>query len=111
LLGPPRALRQIMLIESLPDQRLYDGLAAHVEVPGRFIEFLQHAGRDVDVHALNRLNHAALALEKTGKVFALIGQAGYCIGRKRSGRSTSFLHNKRICSLVDLQRVQVQKFR
>jgi hypothetical protein len=37
----PGALRQVMLVESLPDQCLDDGLAAHVEFPGRPVQFPQ----------------------------------------------------------------------
>jgi hypothetical protein len=33
--------------------------------------FLQHTGVNIHVHALNRLNHAALTLEETGNVLAL----------------------------------------
>ncbi len=36
----PCALRQVVLIESLPDQGLDDGLAAHVEVAGGPVQFL-----------------------------------------------------------------------
>jgi hypothetical protein len=50
-----------MLIESLPDQCLDDRLTAHIEVLSSLIQFLQHAGSDVYVNALNRLNHATLA--------------------------------------------------
>ena len=82
-----------MLVESLPDQRLDDSLAAHVEIPRRLIEFFQHARRNVDVHAPNRLNHEALAFEETGNILALIGQPRDCIGGNRGGRLTSFLHN------------------
>jgi hypothetical protein len=62
-----------MLIESLPDQRLDDRLATHVEVLGRLIQLLQHACSDVQVNAPNRLHHAALSLEEMGNVLALIG--------------------------------------
>jgi len=61
-----------MLIESLADQRLDDRLAAHIEVVSSPIQFLQHAGSDVDVNTLNRLNHAALALEEMRNVLALV---------------------------------------
>src|SRR5664280_801506 len=72
-LWSPCALRQVVLIESLPDQRLDDGLTAHVEVLSSLIQFLQHAGSNVHIDALNRLNHAALAFEETGNILALIG--------------------------------------
>lgn len=71
---PPCALCQIMLIESLPDQRLDNSLAAHVQVLSRLVEFLKHSRCDVHVHALNRLNHAAWAFEKMRNFLALIGQ-------------------------------------
>jgi len=35
------------MIETLPDQRLDDGLAAHVEIPDGFMQFVRHAGSDV----------------------------------------------------------------
>src|SRR5437867_4107096 len=72
-LRPPCALCQVVLVESLTDQRLDDGLTAHVKVLSSLIQFLQHAGCEIHIHALNRLNHAALALEETGNVLALIG--------------------------------------
>src|SRR5450759_5304610 len=72
-LGSPCALCQVMLIESLPDQCLDDRLTAHIEVLSSLIQFLQHAGSDVYVHALNRLNHAALALEEMGNFLAAVG--------------------------------------
>jgi hypothetical protein len=91
-LRPPCALCQIVLIESLPDQRLDDRLAAHVEVLGSLIQLLQHAGRNVHVNALNRLNHAAFALEEMGNVLALIGETRDRIGRNRFGGVTNFPH-------------------
>lgn len=72
-LRSPCSLCQVVLIESLPNQGLDDRLAAHVEVLSRLIQFLQHAGSDIHVNALNRLNHAASALEEVGNIFALIG--------------------------------------
>ena len=72
-LRPPCALCQVVLVESLPDQRLDDGLTAHVKVLSSLIQFLQHAGREIHIHALNRLHHTALTPEKTGNVLALIG--------------------------------------
>ncbi len=45
-----------MLIESLTHQSLDDGLAADVEFEGSLIELVQHAGGEVDIDALNRLN-------------------------------------------------------
>jgi hypothetical protein len=62
-----------MLIESLPDERFDNGLAAYVKIPGRPIQFLQHGGREVHIHALNWLNHAARALEETRNILPLIG--------------------------------------
>jgi hypothetical protein len=62
-----------VLIESLSDERLDYGLAAHVEVLSGLVQFFQHAGGDVDVDTLNGLNHAAFAFEKPGNVLARIG--------------------------------------
>ena len=72
-MGLPCALRQIMLIESLPNQRLDDCLTAHVEILSSPIQFLQHGRSEVHINALNRLNHATLAFEETRNVFPLIG--------------------------------------
>ena len=69
----PCALRQVVLIESLPDQGLDDGLAAHVKVSSGPVQFLQHCRSQIHVDALDRLNHAALALEETRDVLPLIG--------------------------------------
>src|ERR1035441_4449687 len=91
-LRPVLALRQVMLVEALPDQRLNNRLAAHIEVASGPIQFLQHAGGDIYVDPLNRLNHAALALEKTGNVFTPIGQPCNGLGGNRLGGFTSFLH-------------------
>jgi hypothetical protein len=88
----PGALCQVVLIESLPDQRLDDRLAAHIKIVRSLIQFRQHAGSDVNVNALNRLHHVALSLEKTRNVLAPISQPGNCIGGNRFGAFTSFLH-------------------
>jgi hypothetical protein len=66
-------LRQVALIERLPDKRLDDSLAAHVEVPSGIIQFRQHGRSDVHVDALNRLNHATLAFKEFGNVLSSIG--------------------------------------
>jgi hypothetical protein len=65
--------RQVALIETLPHKRLDDSLAAHIEIASGIVKFLQHSRRNVHVHALNRLNHATLALEEMGNVLSLIG--------------------------------------
>jgi hypothetical protein len=62
-----------VLIECLADQGLDHGLAADIEVLSGSIQFLQHAGSDVDVDALNRLNHSPFALEEARNVLPLIG--------------------------------------
>jgi hypothetical protein len=62
-----------VLIKSLSDQCLDYRLTAHVQVLSGLIQFFQHPGSDVHVHALNRLNHPALALEEPGNVLSLIG--------------------------------------
>jgi hypothetical protein len=62
-----------MLIESLPDKRLDDGLSAHVELMSGPVQFLQHGRSEVDINALNRPNHATLAFEETRNIFPLIG--------------------------------------
>ena len=62
-----------MLIESLPDERLDHGLSANVEILSRPIQLLQHGRCEVDIHALNWLNHAARALEETRNILPLIG--------------------------------------
>ena len=64
-----RPYRQVMPIESLPNQRLDDCLAAHVQIASCPVRFLRHVPRDVHIHALNRLHHPALALEGTGTFF------------------------------------------
>jgi hypothetical protein len=69
-----------VLIEGLPDERLDYGLTAHVQVLRGLIQFLQHAGSDIHIHALNRLDHAALALEEMRNVLALIGQSRNRLG-------------------------------
>jgi hypothetical protein len=91
-LGSPRALRQVVLIQRLPDQRLDDRLTAHVQIASGFIQLIQHTGRDIYVDALNRLYHSALSLEKPGNVLALIRQPCNRVGRNRFRRITSFLH-------------------
>src|ERR1019366_5447632 len=102
-LWPPCALCQVVLIESLPDQRLDDGLTAHVKVLSSLIQFLQHAGGNVHIDALNRLNHAALALEETGNVLALIGQPRNRIGGNGFGGFTSFLHTVETLALSRIE--------
>ena len=54
--GPARALGQIVLIKCLPDQRFDNSLAAHIEVLSSLVQFLQHAGSNVYVDSLDRLN-------------------------------------------------------
>ncbi len=61
-----------MLIERLPDERLDHCLAANIEVFGSLIQLLQHGGRDVQVYALNGLNHASLALEEMRNILAFV---------------------------------------
>src|ERR1017187_8830745 len=72
-LRPPCALCQVMLIKGLPDQRLDNRLAAHVEGLCRLIQFRHHARRDVHVSPFNRLHHAPLSHEEMENVLALIG--------------------------------------
>jgi hypothetical protein len=62
-----------VLIQALPDQRLDNGLSAHIEFLGGSVQFLQHGRSDVHVDPLNRLNHAALTFKETGDVLPLIG--------------------------------------
>jgi len=82
-----------VLIESLPDQRLDNSLAAYIEILSCPVEFLQHAGSDVHINALNRLDHSALTPEETGNILALFGQPGNCISGNRFFRGlTSVLH-------------------
>jgi hypothetical protein len=42
----------------------------------RLIELCQQGSGDIDIHALNRLRHAALALKKPGHVSAPLSQSG-----------------------------------
>jgi hypothetical protein len=72
-----------MLIESLPDQRFDDGLTAHIQVPSGFVQFLQHVGGKVDIHALNRLDHAAFTLEKARDILAPISHLSDLFGCHR----------------------------
>ena len=72
-LRPPGSPRQVVSVESLPDERFDDGLAAHVEIGRSLIEFLQHARGEIYVHPLNRLNHAPFALEEAGNVLPFLG--------------------------------------
>ena len=69
----PSALRQVMLIEGLPDERFDDGLPAHVKVPSCVVQFFQHGRSEIHIHPLNRLHHAALALKETRNTLPLIG--------------------------------------
>ena len=69
----PRALRKIVLIESLPYQRLDYGLAAHVQIPSGSIQFFQHGRCEVHIYTLDRLNHSALTFEETRYIFPSIG--------------------------------------
>src|SRR5580700_3509678 len=62
----------VVPIESLPDERLDDGLSANVEVPSGLVQLLQHGRGEVHIDALNRLNHATPVLEETGNVLSLI---------------------------------------
>jgi hypothetical protein len=62
-----------MPVERLTDKGLYHGLAAHIEPFSGSVQFLQHCGGEIHIHALNGLNHAAPALEETSYVFPLIG--------------------------------------
>ena len=61
-----------MLIESLSDQRFDNSLPAHVQILRGPVQFLQHAGSNIDVHSLNRLNHAAFALEEWRDALSLV---------------------------------------
>jgi hypothetical protein len=61
-----QASRQIVLVQGLPDQRLDDGLAAHIEFLSSLVQLFQHSRSEVYVDALNWLNHAAFTLEETG---------------------------------------------
>jgi hypothetical protein len=61
-----------VLIERLPNQRFDNRLTADVQVLRSSVQFFQHGGRHVHVNPLNRLHHAALALEKMRYVFVLI---------------------------------------
>jgi hypothetical protein len=63
-----------MPVEGLPNRCLYDCLAAHVEILGGSIQFFEHGGRDVHIYTLNRLDHAAQALEKARDVLPLVGK-------------------------------------
>jgi hypothetical protein len=116
--GSARALGQIVLIECLPDQRLHNSLAAHIQVLCSPVQVLQHAGSNVYVDPLNRLNHPALALEKMRDVFTLVGQPGNRISRNWSASFTSFLHTavsppslRNIRSLIDPIRSKEQLLR
>ena len=95
-----------MLVESLPDQRLDDSLATHIKILSRLVEFVQHARRDIQVYALNRLNHVrldhpTLTFEEMCNVLSQISHTRDCICGDRGGQLTSFLHTNRISSFVD----------
>ena len=79
-----------MLIESLTHQRFDNGLPADVQVLSCLVQFLLHAGGDVHIDALNRLDHAAFSGEEMGDVFSPIGQPRNCIGglANKGGRTT-----------------------
>jgi hypothetical protein len=72
-----------MLIESLPYQRFDHCLTAHIQVLSGVVQFLQHAGSDVNVHTLNRLDHAAFTLEEMRNVLALISHLRDLFSRHR----------------------------
>ena len=79
-------------VERLSDESLDDRLTAHIEVLRGPIQLLQHRGGHVHIDALNRLNHATLALEETGNILALIRETRDTVGGNRLARFTSFLH-------------------
>ena len=68
----PRSAGQMLLIEGLAEQRLDDCLAADVQLPRRFIKFLKHGQREVDVDSLNRRHHLSRVGEKAGNVLSPI---------------------------------------
>lgn len=47
------ALRQVVLVQRLADERLDHRLAAHVQLR-RLVEFREHGGGEIHVHPLNR---------------------------------------------------------
>ncbi len=47
------------LVQSLPNQRLDDRLAADVEFFCSAFQFLQHGSGEIDIHTLDGLLHAA----------------------------------------------------
>jgi len=70
----PGVSRQVALIESSADKRLDDSLPADIEIPSGVIQLFQHGCGHVHVHALDRLNHAALTPKEFGNVLPSIGQ-------------------------------------
>src|SRR5207248_6869465 len=88
----PCTLSQVMLIESLPDECLYDGLTAYVKILSGPVQFLQHGRGEIHVDALDRVNHSALALEETRDVLPLIGQPCDRVGGNGFSGLTSSLH-------------------
>jgi hypothetical protein len=81
-----------MLIKSLPNQSLDDGLPADVHVPRGLIELLQHCSSEVDVDALDRMNHTAFSFEETRDVLPFISETSDCFRADWLGGFTSFLH-------------------
>jgi hypothetical protein len=73
-------LCEVVAVEALTDESLYDSLAAHVEFAGRAVEFLEHSGGEIDVDSLDGFHHAAGVGEETGNVLAAIRLAGNRFG-------------------------------
>ncbi len=69
----PRRTRQVMLVQRLPHEGLDHGLPAHVERRRGLVQFLQHAGREIDVHPPDRLHHLSAVGEEPRHVLAPVG--------------------------------------
>jgi hypothetical protein len=71
-----RSSRPLALVQSLANQCLDDGLPANVEIPGGALEFFQHGGAKIHVHALDRFSHLAGVGEKARNILSPVRHPG-----------------------------------
>src|SRR5208283_2686908 len=83
---------KIVLVECLTEHGLDHSLTADVQLVCPMVQFFQHVGREVHVHALNWAHHPPLVGEESRNVLAPLGHAGDGFGRDRLLLITKYLH-------------------
>src|SRR5271157_52134 len=67
-------------IEAFADERFDHSLAADIQAGRLLIQFFKHFPGEINIYALNRIDHVAFVREEPADIFSLVRHAGNGLG-------------------------------